>query len=330
MPGLSVRDLTVAYSSGGYEVRPIDKLSVDVESGKLAVLLGPSGCGKTSLLSALAGILSPRDGSICVGDVDVTALRGKALTSYRRRTVGVMFQAFNLVPSLTALENVQLPLRAAHVPARQARLRATQLLEHFDLGDRMSHRPSELSGGQQQRVAIARAVVHDPPLILADEPTAHLDYIQVEGVLKLLREVAVPGRVVVVATHDERLLALADQVVELRPRAQVVSQPPVRRALATGEVLFEQGDTGDLVYVVATGQVDLVRALADGGEEVVSHRNVGEYFGELAPMFGMPRSASARAAVPSVVIGYAPADFQRWATAHDVPRISSATGPVPL
>ncbi|MHB8465665.1 MAG: ATP-binding cassette domain-containing protein [Acidimicrobiales bacterium] len=317
MTELSIRNLTIRYSSGGYEVRPIDNLNVEVGSGKLAVLLGPSGCGKTSLLSALAGILSPSSGEIRVGDVEVTELRGKALNAYRRRTVGVMFQAFNLIPSLTALENVQLPLRAAHVRAREAKDRAAALLERFDLGDRMSHRPSELSGGQQQRVAIARAVVHDPPLLLADEPTAHLDYIQVESVLRLLREVAEPGRVVVVATHDERLLPLADEVVELSPRAKVAPQLPTRRVLDGGEVLFRQGDPGDLVYVVESGRVDLVRDLIEGGEELVSQRSPGEYFGELATMFGLPRSATARASGETVVTGYTPEDFQRWAGRHE-------------
>ena len=136
--------------------------------------------------------------------IEVTSLRGTALTQYRRETVGVVFQAFNLIPSLTAIENVSVPLRAAGVRRRVARQRAVDLLEQVDLGHRMQHRPGGMSGGQQQRVAIARALAHDPPVILADEPTAHLDYIQVDGVLKLVRELADDGRLVVVATHDER------------------------------------------------------------------------------------------------------------------------------
>ena len=132
-----------------------------------------------------------------------------------------MFQAFNLIPSLTALENVQVAAAGRRrCRGRQAKERAAELLDRVGLSsDRVHHRPGDLSGGQQQRVAIARALAHDPPLVLADEPTAHLDYIQVDGVLRLLRELAAPGRVVVVATHDERLLPLADRVVELTPRA---------------------------------------------------------------------------------------------------------------
>ena len=132
--------------------------------------------------------------------------------------MGVVFQAFNLIPSLSALDNVAAPLWAAGVQAGEARARAETLLTRVGLKERMHHHPGDLSGGQQQRVAIARALALDPPLILADEPTAHLDYIQVEEILRLIGELASEGRVVAVATHDDRLLPLADQVVELVPR----------------------------------------------------------------------------------------------------------------
>src|SRR5213076_546480 len=165
-------------------------------------------------------------------------------------TVGVVFQAFNLVPSLSASENVQAPLRAAGTRGSAARRRAETLLAQVGLADRMTHRPADLSGGQQQRVAIARALAHDPPLVLADEPTAHLDYIQVDGVLRLLRDLAQPRRVGTVATHDERLLPLADLVVGLTALADHEALPLATVELAPGEVVFEQGDQGDLVYYV--------------------------------------------------------------------------------
>ena len=215
---LECRDLVVEYSGGGYVVRPIDGLSLEVASGELALLLGASGCGKTTLLSILAAILRPQRGSVRLNGLEVTGLSGGALTEYRRHSVGVVFQAFNLIPSLTASENVQVPLRAAGVGARRARRRAEELLAQVGLGPARPHRPGELSGGEQQRVAIARALALDPPLLLADEPTAHLDYIQIEGVLRLLREIADEGRMVVVATHDERMMPLADRTIELSPR----------------------------------------------------------------------------------------------------------------
>ena len=208
-------DLVVEYSGGGYVVRPIDGLSIDVQSGELALLLGASGCGKTTLLSVLAAILRPQRGSVRLNGIEVTQLSGRTLTDYRRRRVGIVFQAFNLIPSLTAAENVQVPLRAEGIGARAARRRAAEMLAEVGLAERQSHRPGELSGGEQQRVAIARALALDPPLLLADEPTAHLDHVQVGGVLRLLREIADAGRMVVVATHDERLVPLADGVVQL-------------------------------------------------------------------------------------------------------------------
>jgi putative ABC transport system ATP-binding protein len=310
MVDVEIRDLTVEYSSGGYLVRPINNLDLRIASGELALLLGASGSGKTTLLSALAAILRPTAGTIRVGDLDVTGLRGAALTGYRRHRVGVVFQTFNLVPSLSALDNVQAPLWAAAMPARQARFRAEELLDRVGLGERLGHRPGDLSGGQQQRVAIARALVHDPPLVLADEPTAHLDYIQVEGVLQLLRTLAEPGRIVVVATHDERLLPLADQIVRLSPAATSALQPPQRLEFQPGQVVFEQGARSDLVYTVEEGEIEIVRQRADGGVELLALLGPGRYFGELGPLFGLQRSATARAVGHAVVTGYAPSDFR--------------------
>src|ERR1700735_1144056 len=241
MGDLSIADLVVEYSSGGYAVRPINGLSLDVPAGSLMILLGPSGCGKTTLLSCLGGILRPKSGSITFDGVDITALEGGVLAEYRRDQVGIVFQAFNLVPSLTALENVMVPLRAAGMSRSATRQRAEELLTQVGLADRLKHRPGDLSGGQQQRVAVARAIALDPPLILADEPHAHLDFIQVEGVLRLIRSLAQGERgggrtltraraqgerVVVVATHDSGMLPLADRVVALVPAVASMSRPP--------------------------------------------------------------------------------------------------------
>lgn len=218
MGDLSIQNLVVEYYSGGYALRPINGLNLDVAAGSLVMLLGPSGCGKTTLLSCLGGILRPKSGAIKFDEVDITTLQGAELANYRRNKVGIVFQAFNLVPSLTAVENVMVPLRSAGMSRRASRRRAEELLARVNLAERMNHRPGDLSGGQQQRVAVARAIALDPPLILADEPTAHLDFIQVEEVLRLIRELADGERVVVVATHDSRMLPMADRVVELTPR----------------------------------------------------------------------------------------------------------------
>jgi len=292
---LEVRDLTVEFDSGGYRVRPLDKLSLDAGDGELVVLLGPSGCGKTTLLSCLAGLLQPTEGTIRFQGIDVAHLSGAGLADYRQRTVGVVFQAFNLLASLSARKNVMVPMTLAGVGRRAAGERADALLERVALSERASHRPAQMSGGQQQRVAIARALVHDPPLVVADEPTAHLDHIQVEGILVLLRELAAPGRMVVVSTHDDRITHIADRVIELAPQFSDADRPDEEVRLSDDTVLFEQGDRGNLVYEVVEGAVEVYRDRSDGSVEVLAEIRPGNYFGEIGPMLNLPRSASARA-----------------------------------
>jgi putative ABC transport system ATP-binding protein len=312
MTELRVSELTIEYNRSGYVVRPIDGLDAQASDGELVLLLGPSGCGKTTLLSCMAGLLTPARGTIRVGSTEVTELDGSPLTEFRRRSVGIVFQAFNLVASLTVRENVMAPLRLAGTPRRAARHRAEELLELVALGNRMDHRPDELSGGQQQRVAIARALVHDPPLILADEPTAHLDYVQVEEILRLLREIASPGRLVVVATHDDRFRPLADRVFDLTPQAPAEDEPAQALTLAAGELLFRQGDRSDLVYVIERGQVEAFGERADGSEELRAIYGEGEYFGELGPLLSIPRTASVRATETTVLTSYGPQAFRAW------------------
>jgi putative ABC transport system ATP-binding protein len=311
MTSLQVRDLTVEFSSGGYVVRPLDGLSFDADDGELVVLLGPSGCGKTTLLSCLAGLLTPTSGSIKLDGRETSRLTGKDLTAHRRDTVGVVFQAFNLIPSLSAHANVVAPMRLAGISRRHASERATKLLDRVGLGERGHHRPGHLSGGQQQRVAIARALVHDPPLVLADEPTAHLDHIQVEGVLQLLRELAAAGRVVIVSTHDDRVTHLADRVIELVPNLASADRPPEELQVEAGELIFEQGSRGDLVYVVEDGAVEIFRTRGDGSEEELATVTAGGYFGELGPTLNLPRSASARATTPTTLTSYTIRHFRR-------------------
>jgi putative ABC transport system ATP-binding protein len=313
-----IRDLVVEYSSAGEAVRPIDHLDLELTAGSLAILLGPSGCGKTTLLSCIGGILKPTSGQILFDDIDVTALDAHSLTTYRRNTVGIAFQAFNLVPSLTAAENVIVPMRAAGMSRRAARKRAAELLDRVGLSERATHRPGDLSGGQQQRVAVARAIALDPPLILADEPTAHLDFIQVEEVLRLIRQLADDGRVVVVATHDSRMLPLADRVVELVPAMASTDREPENLDVAAGSVVFRQNTMGDLIYVVADGQFEIVRELPDGAEELLSTASAGEYFGEIGPLFGLPRSATVRAITDGTIVGYTVKEFRQRLGTHGI------------
>jgi putative ABC transport system ATP-binding protein len=313
MPDLKIAGLGIEYSSGGYAVRPVDGFDLEAPAGALTLLLGPSGCGKTSLLSCLGGILKPTTGTVHFGAIDVGALAGRALNDYRRNVVGIVFQSFNLVPSLNALENVAVPMRAAGIKWPAAKVRAVELLGGVGLADRTHHLPGDLSGGQQQRVAIARALALEPSLVLADEPTAHLDYVQVEEVIRVLRRLASGERVVVVATHDHRLLPLADQVVELARDVGSSTDPPQRHELEAGEVLFRQGSWGELIYVVERGEIEILAERTEGPDEQLRLVTEGGYFGEMGPLFGLPRSATARARSAAVVVGYNSRDFRRMA-----------------
>ena len=302
MTGLIVDDLTVEYRTGPEVVRPLDGLSFEAGTGRQILLLGPSGSGKTTLLSCLAGILTPTSGKVILNGVEVTALSGKALGRYRRDDVGIIFQGFNLVSSLTAAENVAVPLWGAGWRRRKAVARAEELLARLDLAHRTGHRPGELSGGQQQRVAIARALAHDPPLLLADEPTAHLDFVQAEGVLRILRGLANTGRIVVIATHDARILPLADGVVDLaRSITREIVLVDRQLELEAGTVVFQQGDEADVIYVVEEGLVRLTHTGPDGQQEHLVDCGPGDYFGELGPLLGFPRSATATATVRTVL-----------------------------
>ncbi|MHB1987643.1 MAG: ABC transporter ATP-binding protein [Acidimicrobiales bacterium] len=307
---LVIKGVTVEYSSGGYKVRPLHNFGLDMRAGEIGIVLGASGCGKSTLLSVIAGLLRPAAGSIRVGGTEVVGLVGRDLTRYRQSGVGIVFQAFNLVASLSARENIELVMLTAGVERSKARRRSEELLDSVDLSAEAARKPGQLSGGQQQRVAIARALALDPPVLLADEPTAHLDYIQVEAVLNILRRLADSNRTVLVATHDERLLPLADRVVELTPRRPPASAPGERRELADGEILFSQGDPGWHVYVVESGVIRLVRERVDGGVEVIGDVAEDGYFGELGPLFGMPRSAIAIAVGETVVNGLALSQFR--------------------
>ena len=307
---LKVRNLVVEFIHDGYAIRPLDDLSFGVEPGELVVLLGPSGCGKTTLLSCLGGILTPTSGSIRLGDLDVTSMNGKQLDAYRRGEIGFVFQAFNLIPSLTARENIAVPLTLTGHSRKDAFARADQLLEQVGLAERAGHLPSKLSGGQMQRVAVARGLGHNPPLLLADEPTANLDHIQAEAIIRLLQGLRDDGRMIVVSTHDPRLVPIADRIVHMVPPDQHEERPTHDVSYSAGDSIFEQGDPADLVYVIKSGNVDVIRVLADGGEELLTQLGPDQYFGELGPFLGFPRSASVRATTDVVLTAYSPRIFR--------------------
>jgi len=210
------RGVTKVYRTGGTEVHALRGIDLDVPTGELMMLVGPSGCGKTTLISVIAGILDQDDGECKVYGRDFKAMGDRARTTYRGQNIGFVFQAFNLLPTLTAAENVAVPMLINGHPRRDALERAEESLRRVGLGDRMRSLPKQLSGGQQQRVAIARALVHSPKLIVCDEPTSALDHETGHKVMELLREVAVGAdRALVIVTHDARIFEFADRIAKM-------------------------------------------------------------------------------------------------------------------
>ncbi|MBE2199017.1 MAG: ABC transporter ATP-binding protein [Anaerolinea sp.] len=215
MSFITITNLRKTYQMGRQKVHALDGVDLSVAPNTFHAVMGPSGSGKSTLLYLLGGLDRPTDGQIVVDGQSISALDENALARYRRRTIGFIFQSFNLIPTLSALENVAFPMRFARVPRRQRALRAHELLTRVGLADRTHHKPTELSGGQQQRVAVARALVNDPQLILADEPTGNLDTTSGASIMQLLAELHQNGRTVLVVTHDPRMSAYATHTVHM-------------------------------------------------------------------------------------------------------------------
>jgi putative ABC transport system ATP-binding protein len=213
---ISCRGLIKDFGEGEPRVRVLHGLDLDVPLGGITMLSGESGCGKTTLLSVVAGLLNPTAGTLAVLGEDLKALSGDEAVMFRRKNLGFIFQQYNLLPTLSAAENAAVPLLAAGMAWDEAIKRARETLCRLDLGHRTDYRPALLSGGQQQRVAIARALIHDPRLILCDEPTAALDGKTGHSVMEMLSSVAVQSdRAVVVVTHDHRIFDFARRIVHM-------------------------------------------------------------------------------------------------------------------
>ena len=215
-PVVAARDVAKTYASGASAVRALDNINFEVEPGEFVLLEGPSGSGKTTLLSILGCILKPSSGSVTIRGSEVSGLPEHRLPEVRLRHIGFVFQSFNLLPALSVRENVQIPLDVRGVSSREGQRRASGLLERVGLDSKLDALPGALSGGEKQRVAIARAVVMQPDLLLADEPTAALDWSSGRAVMQLLRDFGrQDGRAVIAVSHDPRLKEFADRVVRL-------------------------------------------------------------------------------------------------------------------
>jgi putative ABC transport system ATP-binding protein len=233
-PAVVCRDITKDFGSGDSRLQVLRGVDFEAPYGEMTLLVGPSGCGKTTLLSVIAGLLNKSGGQIDVLGTAVDKLSGSESVLFRRRNLGFVFQQYNLLPALTAAENAAVPLLAAGMKRKLAVAKAVALLQELGMGDRAQARPNQLSGGQQQRVAIARALIHEPRLLVCDEPTAALDADTGHSVMELLRGSAVRAdRAVIVVTHDSRVFSFGDRIAymndgrisktEVKTGAEVVS-----------------------------------------------------------------------------------------------------------
>jgi putative ABC transport system ATP-binding protein len=215
-PFIQVKNLVKTYQTPAGPLNVLRGFDLILNKGELAALVGPSGSGKTTFLNMLTAIDTPTDGSITIGDLNVTRARQRDLTKWRARNIGVIFQFFQLLPTLTVLENVIAPMDFANVWApNERRSRAMKLLERFGIADQAHKTPDMLSGGQQQRVAVARALANNPPLIIGDEPTGNLDRMSATNVFNFFHELAAEGATILVVTHDRELVQNVPQILEL-------------------------------------------------------------------------------------------------------------------
>ena len=213
---VQARNLSKSYRRGGQVVPVLADINLDIDEGEFVALMGPSGSGKSTLLNLIAGIDKPSGGALRVNGLDIGALGEAQLADWRARAVGFIFQFYNLLPVLTAFENVELPLLLTPLSRRERREHAQAALEMVGLSDRMRHYPSQLSGGQQQRVAIARAIITDPQILVADEPTGDLDRVSAADVLGLMEQLnAQMGKTIVMVTHDQRAAEAAHRLIHL-------------------------------------------------------------------------------------------------------------------
>jgi putative ABC transport system ATP-binding protein len=212
---VEAQQLRKVYRNGA-EVEALKGVDLRVGRGEMVAIMGPSGCGKTTLLNCLSGLERIDGGDVLVDGRSMATMSDDDRTDYRAQSMGFVFQAFNLLPVLTAVENVEIPMLLLGSRPKEARAKATAMLERIGMGERGGHRPDELSGGQQQRVALARALVHEPAVVWADEPTGNLDSESTESVMALFDELNAAGQTIVMVTHDERVASFAARVIRMR------------------------------------------------------------------------------------------------------------------
>jgi putative ABC transport system ATP-binding protein len=248
---LHTEDVTKELKVGEVTVQALRGVTLTVQRGEMLGIIGPSGSGKSTLLGIIGGLDTPTSGEVFLDRVNITNLNERALTRIRNEKIGFVFQAFNLIPTLTALENVALPVQFARKRKFDANKRAKELLGILGLGDRLHHRPTQLSGGQQQRVAIARALANEPPLLLADEPTGNLDTSASETVLQAFRDIRTMGTTIIIVTHDPNVASAMGRLVSLVDGHIAADFDPQSSAqMAAVNVMKEKRATAEMAAII--------------------------------------------------------------------------------
>ena len=328
-PVIQVNGLSHYYGEGEARKQVLHSNVLEVQPGEIVIMTGPSGSGKTTLLTLIGTLRQVQEGSLKIMGEELNGISESDIIRLRRR-VGFIFQAHNLFESLTAFQNVKMAAELVHMPPEVAKDRIVNTLTRLGLGERIHYKPRSLSGGQKQRVAIARGLVHQPQLILADEPTAALDEQSGREAVTMFQELAKnEGRTILMVTHDNRILDVADRIVNMvdgHIRSNVMVEesaivceflrgfsvfadltPGTLSTIADsmtpvqynqGDTIIRQGDVGDLFYVIREGEVEVLVS-DESGDRVVQTLEQGNYFGEVALMTDQPRNATIRALQPT-------------------------------
>jgi ABC-type lipoprotein export system ATPase subunit len=317
---IELRQVVKTYRSAAGDFTAVKGVDLQVDDGEFVAVIGKSGSGKSTLINMITGIDRPTAGEILVGDVAVHKLREGRLAEWRGRNIGVIFQFFQLLPTLSVIENVMLPMDFCHMYSmRERRERAMQLLEEVDLTEHARKLPSRLSGGQQQRVAIARALANDPPILVADEPTGNLDSKTAEAVFRLFERLVAGGKTILMVTHDNdlaervtRTLIISDgEIIEeyLAETFPALTEEQLvwatreldMQSYAPGEVIIQQGIPHEDFYLITRGHAEVRLQTSNGQEFLVDRLGTGQYFGEIALLRGVASTATVRAAADAPV-----------------------------
>jgi ABC-type lipoprotein export system ATPase subunit len=311
---IECRGLVKTYHTAAGDFPALKGIDLQVDSGEFVAVIGKSGSGKSTLVNMITGIDRPTAGEVLVGDTSVGTLREGPLAQWRGRTIGVIFQFFQLLPTLTVVENVMLPMDFCHMYTRRERQeRAMHLLEQVDVADHAHKLPSAVSGGQQQRVAIARALANDPPILAADEPTGNLDSKTADSVFRLFEGLVAEGKTILMVTHDRDLSRRVSRTVmlsdgEIIEEFLVETFPALtdeqliratrnlqRQSYAPGAIVLQEGSPPGSFYIITRGQVEVLVEASDGDRMVVARMGKGQYFGEIELLRGGANLATIRA-----------------------------------